>query len=70
VGRVAPDADVAPLLKAQFMMPQRNFVSTAITHGKRKVFLVGEPAAFSLAVRNAEAKRRCTHLLEKVLADR
>ncbi len=59
---------VVPLLKAHFMMLQRNLVYTAITRGKKKVFLVGEPAAFSMAVRNAEAKQRCTHLREKVVA--
>jgi exodeoxyribonuclease V alpha subunit len=61
---------IAKLLKAHFMMLQRNLVSTASTRGKEKVFLVGEPAAFSMAVRNAEAKQRCTHLREKVVADR
>jgi ATP-dependent exoDNAse (exonuclease V) alpha subunit len=59
---------VVPLLKAHFMMLQRNLVYTAITRGKKKVFLVGEPAAFSMAVRNVEAKQRCTHLREKVVA--
>lgn len=59
---------IVVLLKAHFMMLQRNLVYTAITRGKKKVFLVGEPAAFSMAVRNAESKLRCTHLREKVLA--
>lgn len=59
---------IVPLLKAHFMMLQRNLVYTAITRGRKKVFLVGEPAAYSMAVRNAESKRRCTHLREKILA--
>jgi exodeoxyribonuclease V alpha subunit len=59
---------VIPLLKAHFMMLQRNLLYTAITRGKRKVFLVGEPAAYAMAVRNSEARRRVTHLREKVLA--
>ena len=58
---------IVPLLKAHFMMLQRNLVYTAITRGRKKVFLVGEPAAYSMAVRNAESKMRCTHLKEKVL---
>ncbi len=58
---------IVPLLKAHFMMLQRNLVYTAITRGKKKVFLVGEPAAYSMAVRNAESKQRCTHLREKIL---
>lgn len=59
---------IVPLLKAHFMMLQRNLVYTAITRGRKKVFLVGEPAAYSMAVRNAESKTRCTHLREKILA--
>ncbi len=59
---------IVVLLKAHFMMLQRNLVYTAITRGKKKVFLVGEPAAFSMAVRNAESKLRCTHLREKILS--
>ncbi len=56
-------AVIIPLLKAHFMMLQRNLIYTAITRGRKKVFIVGEPAAFSMAVRNmavrnAESKRR------------
>ncbi len=57
---------VVPLLKAHFMMLQRNLLYTAITRGKKKVFLVGEPAAYGMAVRNSEAKTRSTHLREKI----
>jgi exodeoxyribonuclease V alpha subunit len=57
---------IVPLMKAHFMMLQRNLLYTAITRGKRKVFIVGEPAAFAMAVRNSEAKLRVTHLREKV----
>ncbi|MBL9202482.1 MAG: ATP-dependent RecD-like DNA helicase [Opitutaceae bacterium] len=59
---------IVPLLKAHFMMLQRNLIYTAITRGKKKVFLVGEPAAYAMAVRNAESKTRCTHLREKIAA--
>jgi len=59
---------IVPLLKAHFMMLQRNLIYTAITRGRKKVFIVGEPAAYGMAVRNAEAKLRCTHLREKILA--
>ncbi len=57
---------IVPLLKAHFMMLQRNLIYTAITRGKKKVFLVGEPAAYAMAVRNAESKTRCTHLRDKI----
>ena len=59
---------IVPLLKAHFMMLQRNLIYTAITRGKKKVFLVGEPAAYAMAVRNAESKTRVTHLREKIAA--
>ncbi len=61
-------AVIIPLLKAHFMMLQRNLLYTAITRGKKKVFIVGEPAAYGMAVRNNEAKTRSTHLKEKILA--
>ncbi len=48
------------------MMLQRNLVYTAITRGRKRVFVVGEPAAWGMAVRNAESKLRCTHLKEKI----
>ena len=59
---------IVPLLKAHFMMLQRNLLYTAITRGKKKVFIVGEPAAYSMAVRNSESKLRITHLREKISA--
>jgi exodeoxyribonuclease V alpha subunit len=59
---------VVPLLKAHFMMLQRNLLYTAITRGRKKVFIVGEPAAYMMAVRNSEAKLRVTHLKEKIAA--
>jgi exodeoxyribonuclease V alpha subunit len=57
---------IIPLLKAHFMMLQRNLLYTAITRGKKKVYLVGEPAAYAMAVRNPEAKERVTHLRQKL----
>ncbi len=59
---------IVPLLKAHFVMLQRNLIYTAITRGRKKVFIVGEPAAYGMAVRNAESKLRCTHLREKIVA--
>ncbi len=59
---------IVPLLKAHFMMLQRNLLYTAITRGKKRVFIVGDPAAYAMAVRNSEAKARITHLREKLAA--
>jgi exodeoxyribonuclease V alpha subunit len=57
---------IVPLLKAHFMMLQRNLLYTAVTRGRRKVYIVGEPAAYAMAVRNSESKQRVTHLREKL----
>ncbi|WP_414661389.1 SF1B family DNA helicase RecD2 [Horticoccus sp. 23ND18S-11] len=57
---------IVPLLKAHFMMLQRNLLYTAITRGKKKVFIVGEPAAYVMAVRNSESKQRVTHLQQRI----
>ena len=59
---------IIPLLKGHFMMLQRNLIYTAITRGKQKVYIVGEPAAYAMSVRNSESKQRLTHLREKILA--
>ncbi|RRJ99309.1 ATP-dependent RecD-like DNA helicase [Opitutaceae bacterium TAV3] len=59
---------IVPLMKAHFMMLQRNLLYTAITRGKKKVYIVGEPAAYAMAVRNNEARARTTHLREKIAA--
>ncbi len=55
---------VIPLLKAHFMMLQRNLIYTAVTRGKKKIVIVGETAAYAMAVRNSDAKSRCTLLQE------
>jgi exodeoxyribonuclease V alpha subunit len=57
---------IIPLLKAHFMMLQRNLLYTAITRGRKKVFIVGEPAAYAMAVHNSESKVRCTLLQQKL----
>ncbi len=59
---------IVPLLKGHFMMLQRNLLYTAITRGRKKVFVVGEPAAYAMAVRNGESKLRVTHLAAKIAA--
>lgn len=53
---------VIPLLKQHFVMLQRNLLYTGITRGRQKVFLLGDPAAYAMAVRNTEATVRQTGL--------
>lgn len=55
---------VIPILKQYFVMLQRNLLYTALTRGKHKVFLVGEPSAYAMAVRNQESHARYTTLHE------
>ncbi len=57
---------ILPLLKQHFLLLQRNLLYTALTRGKRKVFIVGDPAAYSMAVRNTDAAVRRTDLQRKV----
>ena len=58
---------IIPLLKAHFMMLQRNLLYTAITRGRRKrSSSSANPAAYAMAVRNSDAKLRVTHLREKL----
>ncbi|MDB6170284.1 MAG: helicase, RecD/TraA family [Verrucomicrobia bacterium] len=59
---------IIPLLKGHFMMLQRNLLYTAITRGRKRVVIVGEPAAYAMAVRNSESKQRVTHLQQKIAA--
>lgn len=59
---------IIPLVKAHFMMLRRNLIYTAITRGRQKVFIVGEPAAYAMAVKNAETARRYTNLPAKLAA--
>ena len=59
---------VIPLLKQHFIMLQRNLIYTAITRGRKKVFLVGDPAAYAMAVANHSSSKRITDLLPKYTA--
>lgn len=59
---------IIPLVKAHFMMLKRNLIYTAITRGRKKVFIVGEPVAYSMAVRNADSARRWTGLPARLKA--
>ena len=54
---------IIPVLKQHYIMLQRNLLYTAITRGRKKVFLVGDPSAYAMGVRNAESARRYTGLL-------
>ena len=60
---------VIPLLRQHFIMLQRNLLYTAITRGRRKVFVVGNQSAWAVAVKNLRSSTRKTFLktrLEKL----
>ena len=57
---------VIPLLKQHFVMLQRNLIYTAVTRGRKKVFIVGDSSAYAMAVHNAEATVRHTDLTRKL----
>lgn len=57
---------IIPLLKQHFIMLQRNLIYTAVTRGRKKVFLVGDPIAYGMAVNNAEAMIRQTGLSAQI----
>lgn len=58
---------IIPLVKAHFMMLQRNLLYTALTRGKKKIFIVGDPVAYFIAVKNADPAQRFTDLKEKLI---
>lgn len=57
---------IVSLLKAHFMMLQRNLLYTAITRGRKKVIVVGDPTAYAMAVRNFTTRERFTQLKERI----
>ena len=59
-------AVVIPVSTQHYMMLQRSLLYTAVTRGKKLVVLVGSKRAVSMAVRNADAKRRYTWFAERV----
>ncbi|MEN9653896.1 MAG: uncharacterized protein RL235_8 [Chlamydiota bacterium] len=57
---------VLPIHTAHFIMLHRNLFYTAVTRGKKQVYLVGSKKAVAIAVQNNEVKKRHTGLLKKL----
>ncbi len=55
---------IIALLKQHYMMLQQNLLYTAITRGSKQVFIVGDPAAYYMAVKNKVSSNRYTSLRE------
>jgi exodeoxyribonuclease V alpha subunit len=57
---------VMPILTQHYLLLQRNLLYTAITRGKKLVYLVGTRKALSIAIRNDTPHRRYTLLAERL----
>ncbi|MCF8306473.1 MAG: ATP-dependent RecD-like DNA helicase [Ignavibacteriales bacterium] len=57
---------VIPVLKEFSIMLQRKLIYTAVTRGKQKVFLLGDPAALQLAISNYRSGLRFSQLRERI----
>ncbi len=55
-------AVVVPVLRQHYIMLRRNLFYTALTRGRKKVFIVGDPSAWNTALRNGGASERRTFL--------
>lgn len=58
---------VIPLFTQHFVMLKRNLLYTAVTRGRKKVFIVGDPRAYSIAVRTLDSTTRQTTLNDRLL---
>ena len=57
---------IIPLFTQHFVMLKRNLLYTAVTRGRKKVFLVGDTRAYSIAVRTLDSTIRRTTLEERL----
>lgn len=53
---------ILPLLTQHYIMLQRNLLYTAVTRARNKLFIVGDPKAYEIAVRNKKNVQRVTGL--------
>ncbi len=55
-------AVVIPLATQHYLLLERNLLYTAVTRGKQRVVIIGQPKALAMAVKTVQARRRLTHL--------
>ncbi|MBI3900875.1 MAG: ATP-binding domain-containing protein, partial [Chlamydiia bacterium] len=53
---------VMPIHTSHFKLLQRNLLYTAVTRGKKQVYLIGTKKAIAIAVNNNEVQKRYTGL--------
>jgi exodeoxyribonuclease V alpha subunit len=61
-------AVVIPLHTSHYLMLYRSILYTAVTRGKKLVFVVGSRKALAMAIRNVRVEKRNTGLKEKLAA--
>jgi len=59
-------AVVIPVLTQHYLLLQRNLIYTAVTRGKKLVYLVGTKKALSIAIRNNKPRERYTRLAQRL----
>lgn len=59
---------VLPILTSHFVMLQRNLLYTALTRGKKYVFVLGQKKAIAMAVHNERVAKRNSNLCERIRA--
>ena len=59
-------AVIIPVLTQHYLLLQRNLVYTAVTRGKKLVYMVGTKKALSIAVRNDKMRRRYSLLKDRL----
>lgn len=58
---------ILPIVKAHYVMLQRNLLYTAVTRAKQFVFIIGDKSAFVYAVKNDRTRKRYTLLKERLM---
>ncbi len=59
-------AVIVPVLTQHYLLLQRNLLYTAVTRGKKLVYLVGTKRALSIAIRNDKIRKRCSLLAQRL----
>ena len=58
---------ILPMVRAHYIMLQRNLLYTAVTRAKKAVIIIGERAAFNTALMNDRERKRYTLLTERII---
>ena len=59
-------AVIVPVLTQHYLLLQRNLIYTAVTRGRKLVYMVGTKKALSIAIRNDKTRKRYSLLAERL----